>query len=427
MIKEPWKLGGKPVNNRKDVKKYVKDRNFLDFAEFHKQWDRMLAFIEQDAREAGISLLPPMLKCRNEYLDYILKEKRSPEDMGSLEPDIFSAQNTTGFRPSQEKIFSSLNLQIRKYERTNVQMSEKNPDYPYWICARNRRRIFSEVKESHIQEERKQWLFCILTALYCRMEILYEEYPVQFQRLELLLNGMDGEKRFAQHMISLLTGEEKEIELLPLENSMPYVLPVDTGEEAYQNTPLQIRRLYRRNGSTAEPVTVCFCREKQGKTIEKTRIVLKEGEFCDILVTKGGTVLRILPYMSFNKEDVLLCPGKGDMRLLLFHRNQNPQRGDKPRKEWTEEQCRGITSFAADGRGGFLAVQDGKILLKYVMEDMIYFDSVLNHEKDRKTEVVETWMENGYYFFLKKDGGVISNSPDSQSFCQRELCDTSYT
>lgn len=411
MIREPWKLGGKPVNNRKDVKKYVTDRKFLDFTEFHKQWDRMLAFIEQETKEAGVSLLPPMLKCRNDYLDYILKEKRNPEDMGNLEPNMFSDKNASGFKPTEEKIFGFLNAKIRKYEQTPAIISEKNPEYPYWICAKNKRSIFREVEKSRIQENRKQWLFYILTALYCRFELLYEEYPVEFQRLELFLNGMEGERRFSQHMINRLTGEESEIELLPLENSMPYLLLTDNGQELYKKAPIRLKRLYRRDGSTAEPVTVCFCTDRQEKETEVKRIVLKEGEFCDILVTRGGTVLRVLPYMSFNREDIILRPGKGDLRLLLFRRDQNPHRGDKPVREWSEEQCRGITSFAADGKGGFLAVQDGKILLEYVMEDMIYFDNVLNHEKDRKTEVVETWIEDGYYFFLKRDGGIISNSP----------------
>ena len=98
-----------------------------------------------------------------------------------------------------------------------------------------------------------------------------------------------------------------------------------------------------------------------------------------------------------------------------------PDLEQRPEKEWTEEQCMDITSFAADGKGGFLAVKKGKILSDYVEEDMIYYDPQLEIERDRGTDVVEVWIEDGCYFYLKADGNVFGNGTVSESVYNREI------
>ena len=45
----------------------------------------------------------------------------------------------------------------------------------------------------------------------------------------------------------------------------------------------------------------------------------------------------------------------------------------------------------------------------------------LNHEKDKKTKVLETWLEKGCWFFLKTNGEIISNTAVTDETYQRKI------
>ena len=60
---------------------------------------------------------------------------------------------------------------------------------------------------------------------------------------------------------------------------------------------------------------------------------------------------------------------------------------------------------------------NGKILEDYVMEDMFYYDPQLEYAVDCGMEVAEVWIENGWYYFLKKDGSVFGSGPESGGYC----------
>lgn len=421
MTREPFRLGGSPVNNIKGMKKYLFAAGKLDFPEFYRQWDSLIQFIKTDTRTMGAEMLPVMLRQRYEYLEYILECVKSDSMKGNLTADIFSEKNQSGLKTEVREL-SALFAEIRTSSLRKDTPKETDLDYPYWICAKNRDSVFKAVAESNIADNKKQWIYYILTALYSRLGIIYDDCPAEMPVLELFLNGESGQKEFSGYMTQVLTKEEKEIEVLPLGNNEPYILPAAKGVEAYRNENLVCKHLYRRKATTNIPVTVCFCEDARPEK-ELGRIVLSEGEYRDVLINSKGNILRVLPYVSRNRNDVIIRPLNSGTKLMLYRQTEReaPDLEQRPEKEWTEEQCMDITSFAADGKGGFLAVKKGKILSDYVEEDMIYYDPQLEIERDRGTDVVEVWIEDGCYFYLKADGNVFGNGTVSESVYNREI------
>ena len=96
MTREPFRLGGSPVNNIKGMKKYLFAAGKLDFPEFYRQWDSLIQFIKTDTRTMGAEMLPVMLRQRYEYLEYILECVKSDSMKGNLTADIFSEKNQSG-------------------------------------------------------------------------------------------------------------------------------------------------------------------------------------------------------------------------------------------------------------------------------------------------------------------------------------------
>lgn len=416
MIKTPLRLGGSPVNNMKGLKRYLDEEGRMNFPELYKQWDRLIQFFDQDGKNMGAETLPPILKCRYQYLGHILRTDPETFEDTELTDDIFAENNQSGYEAEDPKNLRNLFSEIKKYGMIQVSLKETDPGYPYWICARNKNAVFSAVKKSRIAESKKMWVFYVLTALYSRIGILYEDYPPDMQTLELFFNGDNGTAHFAEHIRETISCNAEDIEIVPLGNGQNFVLSASESREAYEKGGITCKRLYRKAARTAEPVTVCFCEDGDTKK-ELGRIILREGESRNILVNSEGVILRVLPCMSTNKGDLIIGSLKEEMNLKLYHgyKGENlPER--RPDREWSQDQCRGITSFAADGKGGFLAVCNGKILEEYVMEDMIYYDPQLEYAVDCGMEVAEVWIENGWYYFLKKDGSVFGSGPESGGY-----------
>lgn len=123
-------------------------------------------------------------------------------------------------------------------------------------------------------------------------------------------------------------------------------------------------------------------------------------------------------YISENGDDVLIRPGNGNRGLILFSKKSLKAHDFKPKKEWSDKICRKITSFAADGNGGFLAIEDGKIQLAYVRQDIFYKDSYLRTEQERLEKglgnpIAEIWIKDGVCFFCRENGSIVcSHNPD---------------
>ena len=68
-----------------------------------------------------------------------------------------------------------------------------------------------------------------------------------------------------------------------------------------------------------------------------------------------------------------------------------------------------------------MAVKEGEIFTDYLEEDALYYDARLNHEKDKNTKVLETWLEKGCWFFLKTNVEIISNTAVTDETYQRKI------
>ena len=202
------------------------------------------------------------------------------------------------------------------------------------------------------------------------------------------------------------------------ERGVEYALLCNTGKKAYRESVISRKTLCLAEGSNAETVTIRLLQE--GTMDEQGEICLKRGQSRDILVTGKGVVLRVLPCVSTNRGQRLEYVGQGSIGLALYDET-DIQKRTGPEKIWTVKQCQGITSFAADGKEGFLAVKEGEIFTDYLEEDALYYDAHLNHEKDKKTKVLETWLENGCWFFLKTNGEIISNARVTDETYQRRI------
>ena len=120
-------------------------------------------------------------------------------------------------------------------------------------------------------------------------------------------------------MTQVLTKEEEEIEVLPLGNNEPYILPAAKGVEAYRNENLVCKHLYRRKATTNIPVTVCFCEDARPEK-ELGRIVLSEGEYRDVVgLCKVATIGKVYDDKgkfvgyeddSIGDQDFSLNPGR---------------------------------------------------------------------------------------------------------------------
>ena len=203
-----------------------------------------------------------------------------------------------------------------------------------------------------------------------------------------------------------------------LEREVEYALLCNTGKKAYRESVISRKTLCLVEGSNAETVTICLLQE--GTMEKQGEICLKRGQSRNILVTGKGVVLRVLPCISTNKGQRLEYVGQGSIGLALYEET-DIQKRTGPGKIWTVKQCQGITSFAADGKDGFLAVKEGEIFTDYLEEDALYYDARLNHEKDKKTKVLETWLEKGCWFFLKTNGEIISNTAVTDETYQRKI------
>lgn len=203
-----------------------------------------------------------------------------------------------------------------------------------------------------------------------------------------------------------------------LERGVEYALLCNTGKKAYRESVISRKTLCLVEGSNAETVTICLLQE--GTMEKQGAICLKRGQSRNILVTGKGVVLRVLPCISTNKGQRLEYVGQGSIGLALYEET-DIQKRTGPGKIWTIKQCQGITSFAADGKDGFLAVKEGEIFTDYLEEDALYYDARLNHEKDKKTKVLETWLEKGCWFFLKTNGEIISNTAVTDETYQRKI------
>ncbi len=203
-----------------------------------------------------------------------------------------------------------------------------------------------------------------------------------------------------------------------LERGVEYALLCNTGKKAYRESVISRKTLCLVEGSNAETVTICLLQE--GTMEKQGEICLKRGQSRNILVTGKGVVLRVLPCISTNKGQRLEYVGQGSIGLALYEET-DIQKRTGPGKIWTVKQCQGITSFAADGKDGFLAVKEGEIFTDYLEEDALYYDARLNHEKDKKTKVLETWLEKGCWFFLKTNGEIISNTAVTDETYQRKI------
>lgn len=203
-----------------------------------------------------------------------------------------------------------------------------------------------------------------------------------------------------------------------LERGVEYALLCNTGKKAYRESVISRKTLCLVEGSNAETVTICLLQE--GTMEKQGEICLKRGQPRNILVTGKGVVLRVLPCISTNKGQRLEYVGQGSIGLALYEET-DIQKRTGPGKIWTVKQCQGITSFAADGKDGFLAVKEGEIFTDYLEEDALYYDARLNHEKDKKTKVLETWLEKGCWFFLKTNGEIISNTAVTDETYQRKI------
>lgn len=203
-----------------------------------------------------------------------------------------------------------------------------------------------------------------------------------------------------------------------LERGVEYALLCNTGKKAYRESVISRKTLCLVEGSNAETVTICLLQE--GTMEKQGEICLKRGQSRNILVTGKGVVLRVFPCVSTNRGQRLEYVGQGSIGLALYEET-DIQKRTGPGKIWTVKQCQGITSFAADGKDGFLAVKEGEIFTDYLEEDALYYDARLNHEKDKKTKVLETWLEKGCWFFLKTNGEIISNTAVTDETYQRKI------
>lgn len=203
-----------------------------------------------------------------------------------------------------------------------------------------------------------------------------------------------------------------------LEREVEYALLCNSGKKAYRESVISRKTLCLAEGSNAETVTICLLQE--GTMDKQGELCLKRGQSRDILVIGSGVVLRVLPCVSINRGQRLEYVGEGSIGLALYEETDIKKK-TRPRKIWTVNQCRGITSFAADGKKGFLAVKDEEIFTDYLEEDALYYDAHLNHEKDKNIKVLETWLENGCWFFLKTNGEIISNAKVTDEMYQRKI------
>lgn len=250
----------------------------------------------------------------------------------------------------------------------------------------------------------------------CKEEGEAEEKPPAIEEKE---RDEDSPKGLPEGYRPLALPQVSEIiKVDSLERGVEYALLCSTGKKAYRESVISRKTLCLVEGSNAETVTICLLQE--GTMEKQGEICLKRGQSRNILVTGKGVVLRVLPCISTNKGQRLEYVGQGSIGLALYEET-DIQKRTGPGKIWTVKQCQGITSFAVDGKDGFLAVKEGEIFTDYLEEDALYYDARLNHEKDKKTKVLETWLEKGCWFFLKTNGEIISNTAVTDETYQRKI------
>lgn len=427
MIRRPLKINGKPIDSMELFRDIIRKNQTVDMIELSEQWDALLTLFEKEAYLGE--------KEKNYYFQYVMKtakERAEVSDTGipsqdvpvsvtkALTQDIMDA--FPEYKPVSEEDFAGTVSRIRKYmhnmksqlpgdwgngdDGTGQAVPDSYIEKEACICAENIQVVFDRINESNIRAELKQWMFYITAAFYCRIGIPFEECPADMEKYALYAGTKDVKLKAELLMQNQLKNNSGWIPFIPLERGHAYPVLTAGWEELPADGGLRLCTLYNGMDRDKGTVELSIQTEYGNQRRETGRIFLDSREYLHAVITNTGKLLYVLPSISVNNGQCVLRPGNGEQSLLLVGQN------GECLKTWSGRKYEGITGFAADGSGGFLAVRNGYIECEYVEDDALYRNSRLRWAVGRKTEVLDVWIEHGFFYFLKKDGHIFTNSEE---------------
>lgn len=394
MIQKPLKVGGKPVDSMSLLQEAIRRNKKVDMTELAEQWDALLGLFRTEVYLGEAE--------KNRFFQYVMektKENGILSDMGSMKQDIL--EGFPEYVPASEEDFKNAVARIRKYLCGAERPEEGTLEKEAYICAENIQVIFHQIRESRIKDEVKQWMFYIMAALYCRIGISFKECPADMDGYARYMNKADTGMKTEMFARNHLKNNKGRIPFMPLEDGNAYPILTAGWENQEKEGGIRLCTLY--NGMDRDRGTVIL-RIQSEDGIPQGYIKMNSREYVHAVVTGTGKLLYVLPSISVNNGQCILRPGNGRSSLFLFGKD------GECLKKWSGKKCEEITGFAADGSGGFLAVRNGSVDCEYLEDDALYRNSRLRWAISRKMEVLDVWIEKGFFYLLKKDGGIFTDA-----------------